>query len=291
MITLLHFNKSFQPKNILFTIFLCIVNSGCHPLRNLTPFYGFSNKPSVWKMTRFKIKNVNDSIVEIPNSYIVVHFDRKGRISKRQTFNPDGTPNSGISKYKYDKFGNELEIINYGIDDSFIQNRVSIRNKYGVLLKSYVIAKDGHKHLERNYAFDEKLRTSKAYTIKGDSMNIHNIAKYNRKWKSVEGLKLDSLGNIIVKTTYWHDNQGNTIKTVWQNFESGFTWVIHQEYNDRNEVLNTLKITKYENGQPDKIDSTRYDYLRDTYGNWIKRTLYDNGIPVYSAKSEFTYSW
>ena len=85
--------------------------------------------------------------------------------------------------------------------------------------------------------------------------------KYDNRGNLAEYINSDDDGDISDRETYKHDDRGNLIE------KNGFDW-------------DDLTNPAY---------STTYEYVYDQKGNWIKMTVFENGMPEYIQERTIEY--
>jgi len=248
----------------------------------------------------------NDLVLNDTCSY---KFDSKGRIVLSK-FGYISFPSVMIDSLVYDSKGNLIEsyrfrpdrktleskyIMDFDAENNLISKKL-FDGEDGVL-STYSLTKntndykgytktfnDGSVRLSEHWYNQEGLKTKQIVSIK-DSIIFNEMYEYTSSDKYKEIKHLDSEGNIVARTSFDYDAQGNRLielKTKETNDELEYKYeYTYDKFNN--------KLTEKNSFPNGKMHEFKSEYFYDSKGNWIKQIAYrgDKKSDVYERKIEY----
>ncbi len=213
-------------------------------------------------------------------------FDRAGNKIKEETYLFE----EGISLkslYSYDVTNNILKDIRY-CNNKFVDKNLYKYNEFGVLIEKLSLD-ENMTESKFEYQYIEHLYTKTTIC----NSFIHDVKQTHIVIHDKQGKKLEESeyynDTLIDRKNYRYDDSGKEIEFIWSGYcqEQGF----HTRYYKYKYDLFGNVIEKKSTTVPKTNEDTllKYQYEFDEKGNWIRQTLYKNGIPFNIIEREIEY--
>jgi len=221
-----------------------------------------------------------------------ITYDKDGKLLEYLTTNAEGEMQSK-HVHSYNEEGKKVEDILYLKSEDNIRSRsVWNYNDDGNLLSHYKYDAEGAVQYQTINTFDERgllIEAVSEYT--DDAMNAYNSRTthaYNEQGDMVETIGYLHDGSVKYSYTSSHqyNNKGQCIETINYNKDGSPGKPIAHEYDKAGKRL-PHKHPPYDphalaEGETEKVEE-------DKQGNWIKKTISYNELPVHILAREITY--
>lgn len=195
--------------------------------------------------------------LEVRHTY---RYDENNKCSMESDYDPDGKLREK-KLHKYDDEGNRIETIDFNGSGSFNARHTYAYNQWHNVID------------EREYKIDGADRHTKILKEWDNQDNLIELKQYDEDGKLVYVGKFDKYGNHLADITYGPD--GHIREKVTAEYK-------YDAYGNETEEL--LKLAE----RVPAIKSV-YKYEYDYMGNWIKKTVYEDGDPVRLTERDLEY--
>lgn len=190
-----------------------------------------------------------------------LEFDEKGNLTERRGYNQDESL-SFKTNYKYNDKGYKTELSVYNPDGSLRYKTIFKTDELGKIIEEYGYDSEGSLERVEKHEYNDngKIIETKSYKPDG-TLFTQMTHKYDEKGNTIERcLRLPNLEEYDIKNVYKHDDKGNVIE------ENLF------------HASNNISSKK-----------TTYEYEFDQSGNYIKKIVFENGVPKQVVEREIEY--
>jgi len=284
---------------------------------------GAKTQEQLFDKNRNKTDTFNDKGLQTES----IEYNREGSLFRKTTYtynkqggmletisrNPDGSLYSR-STDTYNDQGKTLEHIHYiGEEKSMLTRYFNTYNDEGNIL-SNIHYKENDIECETHYKYNEQGRKIEDVTVYVDERmhkyNSRTTCKYNEQGDEIEVI---SDRNGVIRTyakNHKYNEAGLCIETTHYEADGGIFNVCTHKYDKKGVCIET---TNHRPGEPDEVVVHEYDregkkiiprYIppepekaaseteeieNDSRGNWIKKTIYNNKIPVNIYERKIKY--
>ncbi len=201
----------------------------------------------------------------------------------------------GILQYrtenKYDDQGKELESYSYhGKDEIVYSKKITTYNPQGLHLSTIEYKQDGSINYKYLHTYDDQGKEIEDIWEYADKkMQDYcrkGTKKYNEQGDCIENNYYNYDGSLKFSSTYAHkyNELGQCIETT--NYNDGrLGGTTFHKYDDQGKKIMPVHIPNSQVKNPHETEEFEYD----TQGNWIKKTVIYNKIPVNIYRREIIY--
>lgn len=239
----------------------------------ITYFHSQLNQPQTWKdfSLKGKVKLIEENYVAKKKKNIettTLEFSPKGKILKKEEICKDKKSSTILS---YDSHNRQEKVWfrNFDKDKLILESIMTFRYRNDSVFVSTDITDNGKKS---NKSFTAILKDDLLVKYFGEKKGESRVTEF----------VYDNHNNVLSQTNYKNGEKSRRYEFTYNYYENGS--ILRQT-----DVNENTTIEFFPNGLRKSHHEFTYQYTYDSFGNWIRKIVYENGKKYSESTRRITY--